>query len=395
MDDKYNKYYYIVDVSLVDYTRNNVVNINDYFVGLRITYNYKKHVFPVVEIQLSLDGYLYNTIKKNDIKLKLSIVKKILDSNDFLTNTIKKENFLLNELFTIIDKTKLEYISENIDDIDIPTLDVKLTLFSDKHLKINKMMFNGNYLNCRTVDIISLINNVNQSNILIERPDNQRKYEQIIVPPMNCFSMIDYLQKYYTVYRNGIRTFFDFNDYYIISEKISNKTPINKNDYRNVQFNIMDDDEDKKFMPYDCGYKSETSDYYYIKTNDENINIINNNDVKEEIFGTKNIVLTRDSNLDIVREDINLEGNIDKTKLFYNNLESLYLENSFEKIYKRRALFKFTHLDIDTFKCNKLFLCKIDSKDYRFKIESSNITFIKDKNTGDCSMQGVCVFIEN
>lgn len=394
MDNKYNKYYYIVDVRLVDYTNNNIININDYFVGLRITYNYSKHVFPILEIQLSLDGYLYNIIKKNDVKIKLNILKKVLDSNDNLTSTVEKENFLLNELFTIIDRNKLEYLSENMNDIDIPTLDVKLTLFSDKHLRLNKLMFNGNYLNCRPLDVMSLINNINQSNILIERPDNQRKYEQIIIPPMNCFSMIDYLQKYYTVYRDGIRVFFDFNDYYIINEKISSKTPINKDDYRNVQFDIITEDNVKKLIPYDCGYRSEKSDYYYIKTNDDNINIVNNNDIKEEIFGTNNIVLTRDSNLNIIRDDINLEGNIDKTKLFYNNLENLYIENSFEKIYKKRALFKFNHLDIETFKCNKLFLCKMDTN-YIFKIDSSTITFIKDKNTGDCSMQGVCVFVEN
>lgn len=395
MDNKYNKYYYIVDIGLVDYTNNSVVSINSYFVGLKLTYNYSKHVFPVVEVQLSLDGYLYNTIKDNDVKIKLNIIKKILDSNDSLTETIEQENFLLNELFTIIDKTKLEYLSESITDVDIPTLDVKLTLFSDKHLKLNKMMFNGNYLNCRAIDILSLINNVNQSNILIERPDNQRKYEQIIVPPMNCFSMIDYLQKYYTIYKNGIRAFFDFNNYYIISETISKKTPITKNDYRNVQFHIITDEDEKKLIPYDCGYRSEVSDYYYIKTDNDNINIINNNNIKEEIFGTNNIVLTKDSNLNIIRDDISVEGSIDKTKLFYNNLESLYIENSFERLYKKRALFKFTHLDIETFKCNKLFLCKINNDNYRFKIDSATITLIKDKNTGDCSMQGVCAFIEN
>lgn len=395
MATNFNKYYYDLDISLVNRTDNEILNLNDNLLQVKVSFNYTKNVFPITQVFLSLDSEQYETIRTKDVMIKLSIRKKALNGLTEIENINYSSPYLNNELFVIIDKDKLEHIAEAQQD-DIPSINVKLTLFSMNHLKINKVNFNGNYYKCRLIEVMSLISNINQTKLYIESPINQKIYEQVLVPPMNCIGMMDYLQKNYHIYNDGLRMFFDFNEYYILNGKISNSTPTDNGEYRNVMFDVIYDSDTKKLLPFDCGYQSETSDYYYIKTDNDNIQIIDSISTKEEIFGTNNIILSIDENLNINRDDIILDNkNIDKTKVYYNLLNSPYSSDSFKKVFKKNAIFKFRNLDIETFKCNKLFMCRLNDEDYRFNIRNVEFVFHKDKNTGSCIMQGLCNFIEN
>lgn len=387
------KYYYDIDVQLIDNESNDLLDLNDYFLNLGTLFNFKDHVFPVMEIQLSLDTYLYNLIRTTNCSIRLTILKKEMSTLSDDINTINSSYYIQNEIFTIIDKNKMEAITM-YSEHDIPSINVSLTLFSMNHLKINKYMFNSNYLNCRLIDIVSLLNNINQAKILIERPINQKKYEQVLIPPMNVIEMINYIQENYSLYRNGVQLFFDFDTYYVINNNITSSTPVERFDYRNVIFDILDGD-DKRVVPYNCGYKSTTSDYYYIKANNTDIRIVDNNEAKQEIFGTNNIIFNTDDDLNVTREYYNLDGSLEKTKLYFNPKNLLNVETEINEVYKRKAIFKFTNLDIETFKCNKIYKCTINDIRYDFRLDRLLFNFIKDKSTGAVYGQGSCIFIEN
>lgn len=391
----FNKYYYDIDVHLINNDTNEIIDINNNFIQLKNTYNYKKNVFPITQIMLSLDLDLYSTIRNNDVMLRMSIKKKVLDSLTDEENVLSGEFYIYNELFSIIDKNKLEYIPED-ENTDIPSLTVNLTLFSMNHLKINKHVFNGNYLDCRLTEIVALMNGINQAKLYIEKPNNQSRLEQVIIPPLNSVGMLNYLQKYYHLYQDDLRLFFDFDSYYIMNSNLSDRTPVERGDYKNVIFDILSDPQDKKVIPFDCGYKAEYNDYYYIKTDNENISIIDNTNIKEEIFGTNNIILSKDDNLNVTREDYTYDERlIDKTKVYLNKLNNPNAENALNKIHKRKVAFKFSNLDIETFKCNKLFKCTMNNESYNLKVENLIFVFTKDKNTGNCNSQGLCYFEEN
>lgn len=395
MATSFNKYYYDIDVQLVNQTDNTIRDINNNFIQLKTTFNYKKNVFPITQIFLSLDFDLYTTIRDNDVLIKINIKKKILDSLTDSENIFSGETYINNELFVIMDKNKMILIPED-NETDMPSINASFSLFSMNHLKINKHVFNSNYINCRLTEIMALMNNINDSMLYIERPTNQSRYEQVLIPPMNGISMIKYLQKYYHMYPDGLRMFFDFNSYYILNSNISNMTPVKDGDYKNVIFDILTETEDKKAMPFNCGYKDVNSDFYYIKTDNDRIEIIDNSLSKEEIFGTKNIILSRDENLNTQRVDYNSGNrNIDKSKVYINQFNNPNIINSLDRINKTQMIFKFNNLDIETFKCNKLFRCNANNKIYNMKVENLIFVFTKDKNTGNCNSQGICYFEEN
>lgn len=392
MNRRLNKYYYDIDIRLIDNENNKIIDINKNFTNLGILFDFKKHVFPVIEVQLSLDTYLYNLIRTSDCNIRLSILKKELDTLNDYSNLVTSSLYMNNEIFTIIDKTKLVYINDE-QEHDIPSLNVTLTLFSMNHLKINKFMFNSNYLNCRPVDIVSLINNINQAKILIERPINQRKYEQIIIPPMNIIEMINYIQNNYSLYKDDLLLFFDFNTYYVMNKVITGSTPKEKLDYKNVIFDIVN--EDDRLIPFNCGYRSMESDFYYVKANNNDLKILDNTETKSEIFGTNNIIFDVDDDLNTIRNDKRFKDNPEKVKLYYNNKNLLSVENDINNVYKRKALFRFSNLDIETFKCNKIFKCTFNNKKFDFRIEKLIFNFLKDKTDGNIFSTGTCQFIEN
>lgn len=394
-----NKYFYSINFTIVDRTDNRQIKINDSVKAMRLSFNYKDYVFPILRVLLTLSKENYTIIRDHDVEARIDIYKLLMhdDSTPKDTMGTDTETYFTNELFTFIDKNKLIYNDDELSDTDVPSREMVFTLFSNKHLKINKMLFNGNYLNCRLVDILALSMSKTMDNILIEKPSNMNLFEQLYIPPINASRLPKYLQTNYDVYTEGLTSFFGFNEAIICNTTLSNTTPVNDTDYLHVILDL-ESYNNTNDMPYECGYKSADGRYYYVKTYYENIKISDKTLINQEIFGSRNMVFSKNENLDTQilsweeEEDNKL---VDKRQLYYDLKNSPFPANAYEINKPVKGYLQFNNLDLDTFKPNKLIFCRLNNKEYQFKIDDVEFMFKKDMNTSIFSLSGACILRKN
>lgn len=392
------RYYYLIDTYLMDNTDNTQLVLNDNMLYMKLLYDYDVFIFPVMTVKMSLSSELYKVIRDHDVRIRMSITKKMLANteDDKNNTTIEEENFIENEVFEIIDKNKIMYNDNDLNE-EVPSLEITFTLFSTTHLKANKKLFNGNFLDCRTIEILSFIQNINNSVVLVEKPSNMSKYEQIIIPPMNCIQLLQYLQDNYFIYKDGISSFFGYNEAIIMNDTITNKTPQSEGDYRNVILDVVTDDELNQISPYNVGYKSSNGMYYYVKTPDTNIKISDRTLIRQEILGSTRMLLSKDELLNTDMDEWEVDKDIkiiDKRKLYYDKYNNPYaIDFSDDK--NIGCVMNFTNLDVDTFKPNKVFSTTINGKEYTLKVSKVGFLFSKDKENNIFISTGSCYFKEN
>lgn len=395
---KYNKYYYYIALALINMDDNTVERLDDNLLAMKISFDYKNHVFPIMVIKISVSTIIYRTIRDHNVEVRLDIIKKIVNDDQVvsLDSSFNDEVYINSEMFTIIDKNKVIFNDDDLNE-NIPSLELTFTLFMNKHLSINKFLYNGNYLNTRLVDLLSKIpttNNIN--NFLIENPSNHEVFEQLIVPPINSCRLPRFLQDKYSVYDSDIRVSFNYNDYIICNSRLSNNTPLLNNDYLDVIFDLYKINETE--TPYECGYKTSNGRYYYIRTCQNNVKISDKTHIKQEILGSRNIVFSKDETLSLDRIEWNEDSEnmiVDKRQLYYDNYNSPYPLNNDSISEPLKAVFMFTNLDIDSFKANKLFHFNLNNKDYTMKISQVSFIFKKDTVSNLFLTNGVCLLENN
>lgn len=396
---KYNMYYYNLRVYIVQVDENNKKETFDYtpyFTGMRIVNDYVNYVFPVTEITFTLDKDTYLRIRDNNVYVVLDGIKKvhttIVDTTENLTSD---SDWLKGEVFTIMDKNVVNFTENDLSE-DNPSLDVKYTIFSNRHIEMNKIVINDVFQKARLIDVLcSAFSEVNFP-MLIEKPDNVRVYDQIIVPPLNLPRLVRYLQNYYAPYGDGICFSCNYNDGILMNTDISNKTPVINTETTSVFLDCVEDNELNQVYPYDCSYLNDAG-YYYVKIQDTSIRYSKKERIREEIYGTKNIVLSRDENLNIQRYDIeDDEYAVKKHQVYFDEINHPFPEdNYYSDNLDIHAIMKFNNLDIDIFKANRKFLVPILGKIDTLKLSRVVFTFKKDDSTGLFNCSGSCLLEEN
>jgi hypothetical protein len=291
-----------------------------------------------------------------------------------------------------MDKNKINFTDNDLNDSN-PTVTLELNMFSRRHLNLNKIVVNNNFIDCRLVDVISSVFRGTNFPMVIERPDNTEKFSQIIIPPLNLPRFILYLQDFYVPYNDTALLFFNYNDGMLINTSITNKTPVIDGDYNKIFLDIVSDNEDNAAFPYDCAYKNDEN-HYYIKIRDTSIRFTKYKKAKEEINGTENIILSRDENLNIVRNDVNDINDYDSVKkqLYFDAFTNPYLKDIYEDMDTSvQAEFNFNNLDIEIFKPNKRFIVPFLDDIYTMKLERLLFTFVKNNDNGFFGSTGSCM----
>lgn len=393
-----NKYYYSIYFTLIDRTDNSQLLLNQSLKAMRISIDYNRYVFPIFIIQVSLSNEYYKIIRDHDIDIKIDMYKLLLhnDSEPDQNTVFDTIPYFTNQLFTIIDKNKVMYNDDDLNE-DVPSLEMRFILFAKKHLAINKRLINGNYLNCRLVDILAYSTSSMTSNILIERPDNMTKFDQLIIPPINAAKLPRYLHNNYALYRSSIISFFNITESFIGSATLSRNTPISDGDYLNVIFDLKSYNNTVD-IPEECGYKTSDGEYYYVKTQETNFKISDKTLINQEILGSRNIVFSKDEYLNT--EQIEWNENEDnmianKRQLYYDNFNNPYPLSMYYINEPIKAMFTFNNLDVDTFKPNKLFYCNINNREYQLRVTNVEFLFTRDTNLDIYLLSGTALFESN
>jgi|GEM_PF-2669332 len=357
----YSRYAYKADLKLV-FSDSTFADISENIVNIVIKNHYERYVFPVIFVRLYLNVENFTKIQNdNGVKLNLNMRKYREDdvSNNDLMKTVIYTDYINNLNLVPIKKniTPISVDDKLYNNTNNPQSNfyMDLILMTEDSLNINKMVFNGIYRNCSVVELMALMVKYLNKDVLIERPDNASMIDQAILIPDNFINNIRYINDVYGIYKSGLRMFFGFDQYYILSGLINAKTPRSlKDDVDSIVLNIQFSEVDVRNRFYNHG-SFEDGNKRIITTTEKNVFIGDDQILKNELTGTNNYFMSQSEGFSL--NHTKLDSDINKTKVFKNKYSNPYKEEEYRLSNKNyvSAVYSFSDIDIDLLGCNKLF----------------------------------------
>lgn len=232
---------------------------------------YEENVFPIIELELTLTRELYKKIQKysNVIYFALDIRRyqvKETDEDSSVENMY--DYFIQNEVLKPfdIDRNPIfekSNIDKEYDQKENTTNHImRFSCFMKKHLDFNKELINNIVIENNIKNTMLYVLNSNKANnILMDEPDNTKKYNQIILPGYNLTRSMEYLQEVYGIYENGIILYFDIKNGYILKKNNIIKKVQAKDDNFFKKTNIHLLEPTKNSSKYGMYFNEETNTY--------------------------------------------------------------------------------------------------------------------------------------
>jgi hypothetical protein len=256
--EKLKKWKYKIEASIIDAGEEINLedrNIKEFFVENNFTENF----FPILRIQFMLSSSVYYRVQKyrNKAKVRVRLLKfNVDDPDDYHKNAYKAHSFSYSRVFEgvfqpfIVDmnpqkRQDLDEQGDNADRMkdlktqpDIDNLLMEMYLFNLKHLNVNKNIINAVISNNTIKNTIGFVfNEVGIDAVLMNMPENDRVYDQILIPPFNFKSTISYLSNTFGIFKNGVRQFLDFDMYYLLTNDLK-EIPVRVGEYETVFVNV-------------------------------------------------------------------------------------------------------------------------------------------------------------
>ncbi|ALN97953.1 hypothetical protein Bp8pS_274 [Bacillus phage vB_BpuM-BpSp] len=283
---------------------------------------YDNAVFPMIRLYTKLDFDSYYDIQSSsNVKFSLTIKKyeqRLLANN---SRTVYSY-FIKNKIFTPIDRNKNlinkpESSNDNISNEELPILSNSFILIGEDELKNNKKLINTVGSETDMYSMISYISKYfSDRDLIIEYPENNKIYDQIIIPPLNPILAIKYLNEVYGIYSSGIRVFFDINRYYITNKHLIKDKEILKEYSENVFINIFSDDNDSSEL---IEVERDQDGTFNVNSHISSLRVISYEDSRKEFLGTENLIISQSDN----KLNKNFYGD-DKyrTKVYYHKYQN-------------------------------------------------------------------------
>lgn len=427
------QYKYSLDVRIL-YPDNKVEQIaEDNVVSLSVEHDFEQNLYPITKLQISVSERSYYKIieNKDDIEFELRLKCTSTDDSEDLEgdkNTFFN-NIISTKLKPIMDKIT-PYKTKNLDSSDLEEdertdINVKDTnefnvmtfyLFKEKDLNMNKSLFN---FIAEDVDILSvigyLVNTMEVENLLISPPDNKNIYSQIIVPTGNYKETMNHLQVYYGIYKNGLKTYFDFDKSYILSKDI-NLSPYSENEPEIIYIYINSIEEFESMgyygMVYDRSTRNEyicTPNYTQFKTHTQKtseilgneISILDQNKMENDaVLYDPNTGKYNFSELKVTMNKGDKDSKNNRQTIFTNNLSNDFINNEFEYQLDKSNLeiiLPLADINIKHFNPNRKFILMFREQELSYKYSGEyfldKINYNLSKNNGNyLSVYAQCLF---
>ena len=113
----------------------------------------------------------------------------------------------------------------------------------------------------------------------ITNPDNQTKYDQILIPNLDFMDALTFLDRYYGIYKKGTQVFFDLDALYIVPSDVE-KIPLYQTKFTEpILISSASANTDL------VGYAKE-NDTYKIAVIDKNVSVLTETDIEKVINGS-------------------------------------------------------------------------------------------------------------
>lgn len=205
-----------------DYNENkkeNRIVIDKQFIHfIAITDDYMNNVLPVIYVSISAEDSLYKKIHnyKESAKFILTMYKYIYNAKNKVPKKIFTKSFAY--IPSTTEANPWESLNEAAEGRD-SYRKITLGLVSDTMTDQLRKEFNGVYKKTDQSSLITLALEGLKTPI-IEKIDTNKKYDQIIIPPLNTrYQLLKFLFTDNPFYDTGFRFYMDFNKTYLLSNK--------------------------------------------------------------------------------------------------------------------------------------------------------------------------------
>jgi hypothetical protein len=365
--------------------------------SIEISKDYDRNVFPLLRLSLLLDFETYYRLQTEE-SVRFSVtIKKYLREDIETRNLSKFTYYMKDKVFVPIDrdKTPISKPDSLTDQSDgLPSLTASFMLMAKEDLDNNKRMVNG-VLRDTDIEgaILYLASGFSRKPVLLERPNNQKIYDQIIFPPNNVIRSLKYLDTVYGIYNGGLRVFFDFDAYHIINKYDNANLPALEGRKKRMHIKIVDSSsvsaDELMYETGDTTVADESDQYYTATAHIADARFVNYEDSKKEFVGTKNIIVSQGE------ESLNKNSYGDsesKTRVYYSRYSNPFKEKEMMEggIMGFFLVCTLDAIDIDAITPNNEFMVDLANSNYSgysgdFHIMKADTIF----NIGDTGMADV------
>lgn len=389
-----------------------VIDIQPFQVkNISLENNYETDIFPLFKLTLVLNPKVYfNILKnKNEIKFKIRIQKYYRDLTtgvntmdvDYIHDTFvvfldDDESQFNEELY----KTRREVEGYKEDTVSLFEMDtpVDFFLFREDYANNLRKTVNKIFKNCDITTVIGwLFYNAGMDKLLISPLDNRRKIPTIVIPPMQVFNALRFLDVQYGFYGQGSMIFFDVYRAYILNYRVG-CTAWEEHEWQHSTIYVLD--RNNKDNRTACWIKREDDNNHYTIVQDEHVRVMNTSIVDNVVSGSSpnaidsanDDVYKFDSSTTVTRNGVNYNT-------FHNDTSNSYIGSTYatQKAGVGTVItVGMNDFNIDAILPNKDFMFVFEeskaNEKYKgqYKISSSFIQFIKDGE--DYSISASCVF---
>lgn len=371
--------------------------------SLTIINDYIGNVFPIIQIKVSMTSQEYYNIlsSKKETSVYLSIYKYYTLPSE--PNKSLKEKWFSGTFALILDDDNDDFYAsvrdknnvEGQDSSDLKEQDniVEFFLFKKTLIKASKKRVNFIIKEQKVISAIALIHTkMGIHNLLMTKPNNEKFYKQLIVPPLKAIDAIKFIDTFYGIYKSGMLLFYDYDRSYLLKYGYGNAYEPNEKMQtviivpvagseasQNIGALIKKDDNSRYYIVSDFnGFTARTEQSSGEIINGSDVHVIDSNTGAEK-YSTKKQ---------------------DKHKVFITNyglnryLKDTYLRQyeSMEKVIEVDLV----DFDLDALKPNKLFNFRFEDaimeKRYCGNYMLVNMQITLFRRTEDLTCTAHCVF---
>ena len=379
MDEiKLSVYKYSIDDILIIYSNGKKDKIPSLNIGaINIEKDFDENFLPILNISASVSIDLYKKISADrNVKASIRINKTAIKAkSEFIDDSPKFQDPIINQIFrlqlntTDLDPTseiqresenKLENKAENNFNTQLD-----MYFFTDEALESRRGLTSMIFSDTDTMTaIVYLLSELKVKRILLSKPDNTDRQNQIIVPETKLIPMVNNIENIYGVYNHGSVLFYDFDRFYYISKDVENHQARENSEISMVNINFEEFATHVDRKP--GSYVDKRNDRYYINsTNYPNFQNLGNF-TQEATFNDINYVNT--NNGETKNKTINFDNNDKNMVIVDNTYGNNYILNS--KIYSMKENYYIVSLliaeaDISHFTPNKRYYMNFNIKEFK------------------------------
>lgn len=284
--------------------------------------NFEHNLRSILRVQLRVDlrQKIWILSNKKDITCKFELIKFGMDTD--VESEILGEQSVWNEEFSV-------FLNDDDAAIDVESMEQSLDTnegeFSSNDIEsqdyflsqepFDVYLYNTSLLNSSTTNINEVLSSssinsavgyvLTQSkhkNVVLSPIENDKKWDDIILPINSAYKQLVYLDQYYGLYKTGASIYYDVDALYIVN---TNGTPeaVRKNEYPETNIIIT---QRTNSTPGNGMVRKQEQTCYYINVPEENVSASKPSDALDATNGESVQVITMDDvNVSNVRNDKN------------------------------------------------------------------------------------------